>query len=171
MVTFYNVFIQEYEEYKWSSSALWKDPLLILIQLAQKNRIEQKIERLLLFQGPIQQKSAKIGLAFTISSLLTKHRLVFHALSVLYPSGKPVFERFIEKHQSELLLNLRIFYLSHAVCKILQFLMMKPDVKLDLIAIAKERLSKNIHRKNKTYLPKFSYPPCHLESGMVRYKL
>ena len=56
---------------------MWRDPLLILIQLAQKNRIEQKIERLLLFQGPIQQKLAKIGLAFTISSLLIKHRLVF----------------------------------------------------------------------------------------------
>ena len=129
---------------------MWRDPLLILIQLAQKNRIEQKIERLLLFQGPIQQKLAKTGHAFTISSLLIKHRLVFQLILVNFMDhdseliwfGKTFLERFIEKYQSELLLNLRIFYLSHAVCKILQFLMMKRDVKLDLTVIAKESLSK-----------------------------
>ena len=129
---------------------MWRDPLLILIQLAQKNRIEQKIERLLLFQGPIQQKLAKTGHAFTISSLLIKHRLVFQLTLVKFMDhdseliwfGKTFLERFIEKYQSELLLNLRIFYLSHAVCKILQFLMMKRDVKLDLTVIAKESSSK-----------------------------
>ena len=57
-----------------------------------------------------------------------------------FGSGKP--DRVVEKCQSELLLNLRIFYLNHAVCKILQFPMMKRDVKLDLTVIAKECLSK-----------------------------
>ena len=56
--------------------------------------------------------------------------------------GKTFLIRVIEKQQSELLLNLRIFYLSHAVCKILQFLMMKRDVKSDLTVIAKECLLK-----------------------------
>ena len=61
--------------------------------------------------------------------------------------GKTFLVRVIEKQQSELLLNLKIFYLSHAVCKILQFLMMERDVKSGLTVIAKECLLK-VHMLN-----------------------
>ena len=49
-----------------------------------------------------------------------------------------------KKRCSESLLNLKIFYLNHAVYKILQFLMMEQVEKLDLIAIAKENLKKSV---------------------------
>ena len=133
---------------------------IILIQLAQKNRTEQKIERLLLFQGPIQPKLVKIGLAFITSSLQIKHRLVFDRLFWTQKIFQPwygvgslelsavvrqVLTEFrdpyiFEKHWSESLLNLKIFYLNHAVYKISQLLMMERDVKLDLIATVKEIL-------------------------------